>query len=224
MAVKRVKRDFVIIGLDSFGENLALALADLGQNVLGIDRDRETVQRLSDNIQDIVAMDASDYETLVSLGVDAFETAVVAVGGDLAQAVLITLALKDLGVRRVVCEAQSERDRRVFLRIGADEVVTPAIESARAIAYHLTGRTARSSHLRFANQLAIKWRPPRTFAGALGELMAPHSTELQVILLAGRELIFHPGPEVIVSTEDEMLVVGPEEAIADLIEGSRSDG
>lgn len=224
MARKVAKRDFVIIGLDSFGENLALALEDLGHKVLGIDRDRETVQRLSDNIQDIIALDAADYETLVSLGIDAFETAVVSIGGDLAQAVLVTLTLKDLGVKRVVCEAQSERDRRVLLRVGADEVVTPAIESARAIAYYLTGRTGRSSQLRFANYLAVKWRPPRSFSGALGELMAPHSADLQVILIAGRELTLHPGPEAIVSSGDELLVVGPEEAIAALLGDSRTSG
>lgn len=40
MADKRVKNDFVIIGLDSFGENLALSLQELGYQVLGIDRDR----------------------------------------------------------------------------------------------------------------------------------------------------------------------------------------
>ncbi len=86
-------------------------------------------------------MDASDFDTLVSLGVDAFDTAVVSIGGDLAQAVLVTLTLKELGINRVVCEAQSDRDRRVLLRIGADEVVMPAIESAKAVAYNLTGRT-----------------------------------------------------------------------------------
>ena len=105
MARKRTRREFVIIGLDSFGENLALALVSQGHQVLGIDRDRKLVQRLSDNLQDIVSLDATDPEALGTLGVDGFETAIVAMGGDLAQAVLVTLTLKDLGVKRVVCEA-----------------------------------------------------------------------------------------------------------------------
>jgi len=224
MARKVAKRDFLIVGLDGFGENLALALEDLGHHVLGIDRERDVVQRLSDNIQDVIALDATDHETLNSLGIDAFETAVVCIGGDLAQAVLVTLTLKDLGVRRVICEAQSDRDRRVLLRIGADEVVTPAIESARAVAYHLTGRTARSSQLRFANYLAIKWRPPRSFSGDLGELMALYNADLQVILIAGRELVLHPGPETPVTPGDELLVVGPEEAMAALLGEIRTGG
>lgn len=108
MANKRVKNDFVIIGLDSFGENLALSLQELGYQVLGIDRDREVVQRLSDNIRELAILDAGDYETMASIGVDAFDVAIVAVGGNIAQSVLITLALKELGIKRIVCEAQSK--------------------------------------------------------------------------------------------------------------------
>jgi trk system potassium uptake protein TrkA len=218
MARKRVRSEYVIIGLNSFGEYLALALESLGHQVLGIDKNREVVQRLSDNIQDIVAVDATDYETMLSLGIDAFETAVVAIGEDLAQAVLVTLTLKDLGIKRIVCEAQSERNKRVLLRIGADEVVAPAIESARAIAYQLVNRTSHPSHIRFANHLAVKIRPPQAYSGSLGELMASYSTDVQVVLIAGDELIYYPSPDVEVSASDEMLIVGPESNIATLVE------
>jgi trk system potassium uptake protein TrkA len=219
MARKRVRSEYVIIGLDSFGEYLALALEALGHHVLGIDKNREVVQRLSDNIQDIVAADASDYETMLSLGIDAFETAIVAIGNDLSQAVLVTLTLKDLGIKRIVCEAQSERNRRVLKRIGADEVVAPAIESARAIAYQLVNQTARVSQLRFANHTAVKVQPPHGFAGSLGEAMAPYSTDLQVVLIAGDEITYYPQPEVTIAPSDELLVVGPEEDVAALVEG-----
>jgi trk system potassium uptake protein TrkA len=220
MARNRIKHDYIVVGLDSFGENLALALQELGHSVLGIDRDRDIVQQLSDNLQDVIAMDAGDYETLASLGVDAFDTAVVAIGGDLPQAVLVTLALKDLGVRRVVSEAQSERDRRVLLRVGADAVVTPAIESARAIAYQLTGQAAPAAYLRFANQLALKWRPTHAQAVKLEELMVAYPADLQVMLVVGQHLIFHPGPETIIVPGDDLLVVGPEQAVATLMEGA----
>ncbi|WP_374688012.1 TrkA family potassium uptake protein [Promineifilum sp.] len=217
MARKQAKREYVIIGLDSFGENLALALQALGHEVLGIDRDRATVQRLADNIQDLVVLDATDYETLLSIGLDAFDTAIVAIGGDLAQAVLTTLTLKELGIRRVVCEAQSERDRRALLRVGADEVMTPAIESARAVAYQLTNQNVRADRLRLANQLVVKWQPRAGYVGTIGELMAPHGEALQVLLLVGRDAIYNPGPETPVSHSDELLLAGPEQAIAALL-------
>lgn len=215
--------EFVIIGLDSFGENVALALAERGHQVLGIDRNPTVVQRLADNLQDVVALDASDHEALSALGIEAFGTAIVAIGGDLAQAVLVTLTLKDLGVPRVVCEAQSERDRHVLLRVGADEVVAPDIESARVVADQLTGRTAREAGWRFADHLVVRWLP-RQFSGTLGELMANYSPELQVLLLLGRNLIYHPGPETAVLSGDELLVAGPLDAVGELpVTGTRRD-
>lgn len=221
MAAKRVKHDFVVVGLDSFGENLALSLQDLGHQVLGIDRDREVVQKLADNIRELAVLDATDYETLASIGVEAFDTAIVAIGGDISQSVLVTLALKELGIRRVVCEAQTERDRRVLLRIGADEVVTPDIESARAIAYQLTSHTPQELRLRFGNQIAMKWRPPYPYEGTLGELMARFPDDLQVLLLAGREIIYNPGPDTPTMHSDELLIAGSEELIEIIREASR---
>ena len=221
MATKRIKNDFVIIGLDSFGENLALSLQELGHQVLGIDRDREVVQRLSDNIRELAVLDATDYETLASIGVDAFDTAIVAIGGDMAQAVLVTLALKELGIKRVVCEAQSERDRRVLLRIGADDVVTPDIESARAIAYQLTNHVPQATRLRFGSQIAIKWRPPYPYQGTVGQLMAGYPEDLQILLMAGRDVIYNPVPDTPVQHSDELLVAGSEESIGWLREGNR---
>lgn len=223
MARKRKRSEYVIIGLNSFGENLALSLQELGHDVLGVDRDREIIQRLSDNIQDLVALDATDSEILASIGIDAFDTAVVAIGGDLPQSILITLALKELGIRRVVCEAQTEKGRQILLRIGADEVVTPDIESARAVAYQLSSHTPQPNQIRFGNQVAVKWRPPYPYQGSLGELMAQYPDDLQVLLMAGREVIYNPGPDTLISHSDELLIAGFERSVGMLeLEGQSS--
>ena len=208
--------EFVVVGLDGFGENVALALVERGHQVLGVDRNPTVVQQLADNLQNVVVLDASDHDGLQSLGIEAFDTAVVAIGGDLAQAMLVTLTLKELGVRRVVCEAQSERDRRMLLRVGADEVVTPDIESARTVAGMLTGQTRQTADWRFADHLVTRWSP-RHFSGPLGHLMADYPPELQVLILAGRDLIYNPGPEAPVVPGDQLLVAGPEAAIQALM-------
>jgi trk system potassium uptake protein TrkA len=212
-------KEFVVVGLDSFGEIVALTLQERGHRVLGIDRDPATVQRLSDNLQDVVTVDATDHEVLASLGIDAFETALVAIGGDLAQAVLVTLALKEVGVRRVVCEAQSERDRRVLLSVGADEVITPDIESARAVVDMLTGQSSVGG-LRVGHLLAMTWQPPRTFRGTLGDLLAGQPAEVRVLLLVGNDILLNPGPDTALAPGDQLLVVGAEATLRGLPRGN----
>ena len=211
--------EFIVIGLDGFGENVALELLQRGRRVLGIDRDPLIVQQLADNIQDIVAVDATDHEALESLGVEAFDTAIVAIGGNLAQAVLVTLTLKDLGIRWVVCEAQTEHDERVLRRVGADEIVTPDIELARAIADGLTGQVSRATELHFGHHLAVQWPVPLDFGGTLGDLMARYAPELTVLMLLGRNLIYNPAPDTPVGPGDQLLIAGPAAAVRALQEG-----
>lgn len=209
--------EYVIVGMDSFGEHLALILMDRGHRVLAIDRDPQIVQRLSDNLEDVIALDATDPEVLSAVGIDAFETAIVAMGAELPQAVLVTLTLKDLGVRRIICEAQSERDGRILLRVGADEIVTPDVESARAVADMLAGHTVTASNLHLGDTIVVNWTPPRGFNGPLAQLLATASPELRVLMVAGRTTVYHPQPDLTVSAGDRLLVAGPEAAVRDLV-------
>jgi len=125
MPLKQNKREFVVIGLGEFGISVARRLHALGHSVLGVDRSRAVIQQLADELPELVALDATDEDALRDIDVKSFDTALVAVGGDLARAILITLALKEMGVRYVISKALDDHARQVLLRIGADEVVMP---------------------------------------------------------------------------------------------------
>ena len=51
MRRRNSRGEFVVVGLDGFGENVALALVERGHQVLGIDRNPTVVQQLADNLQ-----------------------------------------------------------------------------------------------------------------------------------------------------------------------------
>ena len=74
-------------------------------------------------------------ETKRALGEDC---AVVAVGDDIGNSALITLNLKEIGVKRVICKAQSHVHRKVLEKIGADRVVFPEHEMGVKLAQGLS--------------------------------------------------------------------------------------
>jgi trk system potassium uptake protein TrkA len=135
---QRVDREYAVIGLGRFGSSLALTLMERGHNVLGIDRSREIVQRLADQLTQVVALDSSDEDALRAVDILSFDTVVVAIGSDFESNLLTTVALKSLGVRNVVCKASTERQRSILLRVGADRVVLPEQEAGRRLAQVLT--------------------------------------------------------------------------------------
>jgi UDP-N-acetyl-D-mannosaminuronate dehydrogenase len=60
-------REYAVIGLGRFGSSLALRLIELGHSVLGIDRDRELVQRLADDLTQTAVLDETLFEVVSAL-------------------------------------------------------------------------------------------------------------------------------------------------------------
>lgn len=131
------RNEFAVIGLGRFGSALALSLAEHGHYVLGIDQNIEIVQSLSSQLTHVVSLDATDEEALNSIDIRTFDTVIVAIGTDFENNLLITVALKHLGVNYVICKTISRRQRDILLKIGADRVILPEREAGSRLAMEL---------------------------------------------------------------------------------------
>ena len=107
-------KSFVVIGLGRFGSEAALRLSQQGCEVLAMDTDGELVQKVSDQVTQAVVGDARDKSVLRTLDVQAFDCAIVAIGGSLSDSVLATMHLKELNVPYIVCKAHDETHRQVL--------------------------------------------------------------------------------------------------------------
>ena len=92
-------KTFVVIGLGRFGVAVATELSALGHEVLALDGAEENVQKVADTVTHAVTGDARDPAVLRALGVRNYDCAIVAVGDDVGNSALVTLHLKDLGVK-----------------------------------------------------------------------------------------------------------------------------
>lgn len=130
-------KQFVVIGIGRFGSALAQRLYDLGHEVLAIDVNEEEIQKISDKVTHAVTADASDESVLRSLGVRNFDVGIVAIGDDIQSSIIVTLMLKELGVKYVVAKAQNDLHAKVLLKIGADRVVFPERDMGERVAHNL---------------------------------------------------------------------------------------
>ena len=133
-------KSFIVIGMGRFGSALACELAELGKEVLVIDESEEAISRVADSVTHAVVGDAKDEHVLRSIGARNFDCAVVAVAGDIQDSVLVTLMLKEMGVKMVVAKAQSALHMRVLKRIGADRVVFPERDMGQRVAQNLAAK------------------------------------------------------------------------------------
>ncbi len=96
--------EYIVIGMGRFGRNLATELQLLGNEVVGVDLDRQTVQELSGEVRDVIEADATSEAVMRDLGVANVDAAVVGIGAS-EDSIMITLLLKKLGVPYVIAKA-----------------------------------------------------------------------------------------------------------------------
>ncbi len=127
---------FCVIGLGRFGTAVARTLADLGHEVLAVDREEEPVAEVEPYVTQGVVLDATQEKALQNLGLRDFDWVVVAIG-DLESSILITVLLKEMGVPRVLAKALSTIHAKILRKVGADRVVFPERDMGQRVARSL---------------------------------------------------------------------------------------
>ncbi len=126
---------FAVIGLGRFGKKLAIALAMSGAEVIAIDKNRDEIELIRDQVSHSVRLDSTDEEALKAQGVDKVDVVIVSIGQGTGKgfesAVLTVVNLKQLGVKNIYTRAEDLIAGEVFAKIGATEVIYPEIESAQ---------------------------------------------------------------------------------------------
>ncbi|MEO0113894.1 MAG: TrkA family potassium uptake protein [candidate division WOR-3 bacterium] len=127
-------KKFAVIGLGRFGSATAQALAEKGFEVMVIDTDENKVSALSDIASQSLVLDATDSKALKDAGIADIDIAIVSVGQKIDSSILITLLLKELGIKEVIVKAVNSLHGTILKRIGADRVIFPEREVAVKLA------------------------------------------------------------------------------------------
>ena len=155
---------------------------------------------------------------LKALGVRNYDCAIVAVGDDVGNSALITLNLKEIGVKEVIAKAQSHVHRKVLEKIGADRVVFPEQEMALRLARNLANGDILN-FIELSEEYSImECRCPRQWQGkSIRELDVRARHRLNIIAIRrGGGMTISPGGEYALQEEDELVVLGRNEDIREV--------
>jgi trk system potassium uptake protein TrkA len=219
---------FAVIGMGRFGSRLAKLLTEAGVEVIAVDRRADLVEAMRDEVARAVCMDATDEETLRNQGLDEVDTAIVGIGTNFEAAVLTTVLLKQMGVRRVITRATTAVRGQILTRIGADDIVNPESESAdrwrtRLVAPRIIEHIELSEGFSLIQTIA-----PKPFIGkTLGEIDMRKNHHVQVIAVRRRAedtdadgkrrtqeiVISVPTAETTIQSGDVLMLIGADEAL-----------
>ena len=143
---KSKKKNICVIGAGRFGTAVVEQFVEIGQSVLVIDTDEQTLSKLpSSSLISSVIADASDVKVLESLGVQDMETIIVALSNNIE----IIAALLEINVEHIIARASSSRHARVLRQIGVDVIVRPEKETGIRTALIATN----SNFIRYSKSL-----------------------------------------------------------------------
>jgi len=215
-----------VIGLGRFGMTLARRLGESGAEVIAIDADARLVDQVKDVVSSAVRLDSTDPAALSNQELAKCDVAVVAIGENFEAALLTTVIVKKLGIKRVICRAQSEVHAEIYRQIGADEVIQPEMQAGATL-----GRSLASPHIEEVVPLAegyslIELHAPqiffeKTLAGL--NLRAKYQVNLVAIkrirrvAIGGRnvneEVLSVPTPDEVIRPGDTLVLVGSNDAL-----------
>jgi trk system potassium uptake protein TrkA len=207
----------VVFGLGIFGSELAAQLFSKGLEVVAIDKNRETVQRMKDHVTKAILADARDKELLESIGMHSEDIAVISFGEDLAASTLLTLHLKEMKVKNVIVKVPDDDSKRILQKLGASEAIIPEREMAAKVARSIISPNVLE-YLPISEDYTIcELAPPAAFIGkTLAELDLRKKYQLQVIAIRDvlqDKLQLVPRASMVIKDSDVLVIVGREEDI-----------
>ncbi len=211
-------KTFVVIGMGRFGSTLACRLAELGQEVIAVDRSEERINEIADRVTHAMAADIKDENVLRRLGVSECDCAIVAFASSLQDNILVTLLLKELGVKRVIAKASNDMHVRVLQKVGADQIVFPEADMGSRLAKILTsGRVIDyvdiGGHYKVAEiRCPLSWRNKTLMA-----LDLRRGSGINVLLIknqGGKGPLVNPTADYVIKEDDIAVVMGTEEDLS----------
>lgn len=210
------KQTFAVIGLGRFGGSVCKTLADAGQEVLAIDKYESRVNDYKDIATQAVVADAQEEDVLRSLGIRNVDHVIVAIGEDIQASILVTLMVKEQGVKYVTAKAQNEYHAKVLEKLGVDRVVHPERDMGVRIGRSLTSKNMvdyldLDANFKLAEILITN---PEFVGKSLAEMDFRDRYGLNVIALAhSRQEMVLPSAGDVLTENDSILVAGPTRAI-----------
>ncbi len=211
---------FVIIGLGNFGSSVAAALYAHGHEVIAIDPDGNSVDRVAAQVTRSIVGDGRDAKTLERAGARDADIGIVATGDDISASVLSAMMLRDLNVNEVYVKVISNDHARVMQRLGVTDTIFPEHESALALAQRVSG-SSLLNYVRLAPGFSLQeMAVPTSWEGkTLRELKL--RTEYRIAVVAVHDVLQDsltavPDPDAVLTDSDALLVAGLDEDLSRL--------
>lgn len=214
-------KEFMIIGCGRFGRSVAVTLAELGHEVLVIDKDEDTINEISTSVTHAVLADVMIEGTLESLGIHNMDEVIVAMGSNFEASLMATAVAKENNVKTVIAKVSDKIHGRIMKKVGADRVIIPEKDSGIRLAYNISTSNILD-YIEVSDDFSImEVKPPKSWIGrSLAQLDIRNNYGVTVVAVKEEEvneINVNPQPSYIFDESDIILVLGKYKKIEEIV-------
>ncbi len=213
-----MKKQFIVLGLGSFGASVAVSLQRMGCDVVAVDQDMECVEAVADQVTYAMQADIGNPELLQSLDSKNFDGIVIASSENLEGSIMAVLSAKEMGIPYVLCKAHNQRYAEVLRKVGADAVVFPEKEMGKRIAKNLVSGNLADWIALSPDYSVVEAAIPEKWIGkTLKELNVRKVYGVNVIgIREGERVEITPNPDMLLSEKMILMLIGANEALENI--------
>ncbi|MDR2822862.1 MAG: TrkA family potassium uptake protein [Acholeplasmatales bacterium] len=135
-----MKKKFGVIGIGAFGKALIDELKELGSSVFAIDKDLNSIRKVSSIVDQSAVCDSTDYQSLKEIGFEHLDHVIVAIG-DIEDSILTTMVLVEFKIPEITVMVKSVYHEKVVQKLGATLTISPEKSTGKRIARGLIAKS-----------------------------------------------------------------------------------
>ena len=154
-----------ILGLGVFGMTIAKQLSEYDCDIIAVDRDETTVNRIEPLVTKAVIADVTDEEVLEEIGIGDCDTVVVATGSSLEASILAVMHCTKLGVPEIIAKAKGRTTTEILTKMGAQRVINPEKETGIRLVKNILHHKLAEVIALDGNISLVEFYPPKSWVG-----------------------------------------------------------
>lgn len=208
-----MSRQYAVFGAGEFGFSIAVALQELGWEIIVVDRDPEVIQEIADRVSYAVCADLDDPVIFEKLGLHDLDGAIISITERLETSIVVAMTCKEMGVPRILAKARNKTHEKILRSVGVHKVIYPEVEMGRRIAKYLAADNFVDWIELSPKYSLVEMNVPAQWCGkCLLELGVREKYRLNVIgIKHGDSVNIHIDPKQPLLAEDVLIVVGENE-------------
>ncbi|MEE0616414.1 MAG: TrkA family potassium uptake protein [Intestinibacter bartlettii] len=216
---KSKDKQYLVIGCGRFGSSVAKKMCQLGNEVMVIDKDEDSINNIAELVTHTAIVDVTEERDLKSIGLGNFDVVIVAISSDIRGSIMATVMAKEMGVPKVVCKAKDELQAKVLYKIGADKVVFPERDMGIRLAYNLASENILDQINLDPEYSIMEIVTPQNWVGkTIIELNLRAKYDITVLAVKTQSgLKVMPSPNYKMQEKNILIIIGNTDKISDII-------